>query len=185
MIQTAAVAKRGKAPGELYLPRGVAIDESTERIYVAELYSRRVSIFSETGTFMDNLSHKDMIALHAIAIHRDNLYVTDTEAHAVFKFKLEANVRFAVKHRNPIFGTQRFNSPLGLSVSAKGDVFIADSDKDRMQILDDSLHIQRSITHETMIEPRDIKLNQMRCMCSVLSLPASSCSLTQERGYAP
>ena len=72
-----SVAKRGLARGELFGPWGVAIDENTNQIYVAESGSHRVSIFSETGAFVDNFSHKDMRVPHGIAIHRDDLYVTD------------------------------------------------------------------------------------------------------------
>ena len=153
-----SVGKKGKAPGELWHPQGVAIDEDTNRIYVAESDSHRISIFSETGAFMDTLSHKDMRAPYGIAIHRDNLYVTDTGADAVFKFKIAPDIRFVAKLGNPIFGAQRFLSPLGLSVSAKGDVFVADSDNHRIQVLNDSLHIRRSITHGTMESPSDVKL---------------------------
>ena len=164
-----SVAKRGKAPGQLYLPCSVAIDVSTERIYVAELYCHRLSIFSETGAFMNTFSHKDMRNPYGIAIHRDNLYVTDTGVDSVFKFKLEADIRFVVKLGNSIFVAQRFNSPLGLSVSAKGDVFIADSRNNRIQVLDDSLHIQRSITHEIMESPCDVKLtpDEVYVLCHV------------------
>ena len=164
-----SVGKRGLAPGELYGPCGVATDEDTNRIYVAEVDSRRVSIFSETGAFIDTFSHADMRAPYGIAVHRDNLYVTDSDAHAVFKFKLAPDIRFVAKLGNPIFGAQRFHSPLGLSVSAKGDVFVADSDNHRIQVLNDSLHIQRSITHETMESPRDIKLSpdEVFVLCDV------------------
>ena len=169
MRPNVAVAKRGVAPGELYNPWGVAIDENTNRIYVAELYSPRVSIFSETGTFIDTFSHKDMREPHVIAIHRKNLYLTDTGAHPVFKFKIQVAMFFVAKLGNPIFGAQRFNSPLGLSVSAMGDVFIADSNNHRIQVLNNSLHIQRSITHETMKSPRDFKLtpDEVYVFCAV------------------
>ena len=119
-----------------------------------------------------------MMAPHGIAIHRDNLYITDTRAHALFKFKIETDMRFVAKLGNPIFGARRFNSPRGLSVSAKGDVFIADSNNNRIQILDHSLHVQTRIKHETLMEPLDVEV-----MSSVMSLPAYS--LTQERRYAP
>ena len=164
-----SVAERGKAPGELYDPWGVAIDESTKRIYVAESGSRRVSIFSETGAFIDTLKHTEMPAPHGIAIHRDNLYVTDTKVHAVFKFKLEDGIRLVARLETSLLGTQRFNSPRGLSVSPSGDVFIADYKSYRIQVLNDFLHIQRRITHETMIEPRDVKLtpDEVYVLCNV------------------
>ena len=56
-----AVGKRGQTPGELSYPHGVAIDENTDLIYVTEgLGSGRVSIFSETGAFINAFTHEDM-----------------------------------------------------------------------------------------------------------------------------
>ena len=75
MSPIVAVGKRGQTPGVNYDPYGVAIAEYTSPIYVANLFSRRVSIFSETGTFINTFRHKDMGEPHIIAIHQDNMYV--------------------------------------------------------------------------------------------------------------
>ena len=165
-----AVGKKGQAPGELWIPHGVAIDEKTNMIYVTEWFgSCRVSIFSETGAFINTFSHEDMIGPWGIAIHRDNLYVTDMGAHAVFRFKIEADMRLVAKLGSRGSGMGQFYWPLGLSVSPNGDVFIADSANNRIQILDDSLHFQRSITHQTMESPRDIILtpDEVYVLCHV------------------
>ena len=155
-----AVGKKGRAPGELWYPQGVAIDEDTNRIYVAEscFPLHRVSIFSETGGFIDTFALQDMISPHGIAIHQGNIYVTDVKAHVVFHLKIDENIRLVAKLGSLGSGMGQFNCPRGLSVSPNGDVFVADSNNDRILILDDSLHIQRSITHETMIRPCDVKL---------------------------
>ena len=55
-----AVGKKGKAPEVLLSPYGVAIDENTNLIYVAEANPCRVSIFSETGEFINTFTHQDM-----------------------------------------------------------------------------------------------------------------------------
>ena len=165
-----AVGEKGLAPGELWDPNGVAIDENTNMIYVTEwLGSLRVSIFSETGAFIDTFSHEDLRAPCGIAIHRDNLYVTDIEAHAVFRFKIEIDMRLVPKLGSQGSGLGQFNCPLGLSVSPNGDVFVADFGNNRIQILDDSLHFQRSITHQTMERPSDIKLtpDEVYVLCRV------------------
>ena len=165
-----AVGEKGRAPGELWDPRGVAIDENTNMIYVTEWSgSPRVSIFSETGAFINTFSHEDMRAPWGIAIHGDNLYVTDIGAQAVFQFKIEADMRLVAKLGSRGSGVGQFYDPLGLSVSPNGDVFIADSRNDRIQVLDDSLHFQRSITHQTMEYPRDIKLtpDEVFVLCHV------------------
>ena len=154
-----AVGKSGLAPGELNSPWGVAIDENTNLIYVAEgLGSCRVSIFSETGEFINTFTHQDMIEPYGIAIHRDNLYVTDRGVHAVFQFKIEVDMLLVAKLGGRGSGMGQFNEPLGLTVSTNGDVFVADYMNHRIQILDDSLHFQREITHLTMELPRDVKL---------------------------
>ena len=164
-----AVGKEGKAPGELWDPWGVAIDENTNLIYVTEgSGSCRVSIFSETGEFINTFTHQDMRAPHGIAIHRDNLYVTDREVHAVFQFKIEVDMRLVAKLGSLGSGMGQFNFPRGLTVSTNGDVFVADCNNNRIQILDDSLHFQREITHQTMEHPCDVKLtpDEVYVLCS-------------------
>ena len=154
-----AVGKKGQAPGELLSPYGVAIDENTNLIYVAEgLDSCRVSIFSETGEFTNTFTHQDMRKPCGIAIHRDNQYVTDTLVHAVFQFKIEIDMRLVAKLGSEGSGIGHFDSPRGLTVSTNGDVFVADCNNNRIQILDDSLHFQREITHQRMKLPYDVKL---------------------------
>ena len=165
-----SVGKKGQAPGELCYPWGVAIDENTNLIYVAEwLGSCRVSIFSETGEFLNTFTHQDMRAPWGIAIHRDNLYVTDTGVQAVFQFKIEADMRLVAKLGSEGSGVGQFNYPLGLTVSTNGDVFVADCENNRIQILDDSLHFQRFITHQTMKCPNDVKLtpDEVYVLCNV------------------
>ena len=66
-------------------------------------------------------------------------------------------------------GIGQFNYPQGLTVSTNGDVFVADCDNRRIQILDDSLHFQREITHLTMRDPQDVKLtpDEVYVLCYV------------------
>ena len=164
-----AVGEEGQAPGELWCPLGVAIDENTNLIYVAEWGSCRISIFSETGEFLNTFTNQDMREPWGIAIHRDNLYVTDTGVHAVFQFKIEADMRLVASLRSEGSGMGQFDNPHGLSVSTNGDVFVADFFNHRIQILDDSLHSQRFITHQTMEYPRDVKLtpDEVYVLCDV------------------
>ena len=163
------VGKSGQAPGELLNPKGVAIDENTNLIYVAEEDSCRVSIFSETGEFINTFTHQDMRKPYGIAIHRDNLYVTDIGVHAIFQFKIEVDMRLVAKLGSQGSGIGQFNSPRGLTVSTNGDVFVADCRNNRIKILDDSLHFQREITHQTMEYPLDVKLtpDEVYVLCNV------------------
>ena len=164
-----AVGEEGQAPGELWCPLGVDIDENTDLIYVAEWGSCRISIFSETGEFLNTFTNQDMRRPFGIAIHRDNLYVTDAGVHAVFQFKIEAGMRLVAKFGSERSGMGQFDFPLGLSVCNNGNVFVADTNNHRIQILDDSLHFQRFITHQIIEYPRDVKLtpDEVYVLCDV------------------
>ena len=71
------VGKEGQNPGELSNPLAVAIDENSNHIYVTESRPARVSIFSESGEFLNAFTHEHMKHPYGIAIHRNNVYVSD------------------------------------------------------------------------------------------------------------
>ena len=159
-----AVAKEGKAPGELYNPRGVAIDPATNHIYVTDadpfIFGNftRLSVFSEFGEYLDSCTHEDIKALCGIAIHGNNLYVTDDVVHAVFHLKIEADLRLMTRLGSIGSGLGQFDEPSQLSISTNGDVYIADTNNNRIQILDSSLHPIREVTDPSMHRPYDVKL---------------------------
>ena len=164
-----AVGKKGRAPGELFDPCGIAIDENIGYIYVTEGFgSNRFSVFSETGDFLNTFSHQGMIAPWGIALHRGNIYVTALMSNAVFHFKMEQEIRhlatFGSAKRS---SDEQLNYPRGLTVSTDGDVFVADCDNDRIKILDQSLRFKRHVTHQSMKNPRDVKLtrDEMYVLC--------------------
>ena len=154
-----AVGKKGKAPGELLDTNGVAIDENTGYIYVVEgSGSDRVSVFSETSDFLTTFSHKSMTHPWDIALHRDNIYVTDAMSNAVFHFKMGHQIRHVAKFGSDGSSDKQLNSPRGLTVSTDGDVFVADLNKHRIKILDQSLRFKRHVTHQSMKKPLGVKL---------------------------
>ena len=163
-----ACVKEGGAPGELWYPHGVAIDSTKNEIYVAEGNSisfggnniARVSIFSETGEFLNTFSHPDMKWPYGIAIHTDNVYVSDIMEDSVFHFKMEEGFPFIARVGGCGSGIGQFNWPVQLAVSTNGDVFVADSNNNRVQILDGKLHYQRHLSLHSSTQPRDIKLTQ-------------------------
>ena len=156
-----AVGKQGTDPGELSFPHGVAIDENTGYIYVTEVFGSGVSVFSETGDFLKTFSHQGMILPCGITLHRDNIYVTDFMSDSVFHFKMEQQIRHVAT-----FGSgkgssdEQLNTPRGLTVSTDGDVFVADCNNHRIKILDQSLRFKRHVTHQSMKNPRDVKLTR-------------------------
>ena len=164
-----ACVKRGQAQGELLSPYAVAIDITSNQIYVTEgscftmldlgtFIFGRVSIFSDTGEFLNTFSHPHMEDPYGIAIHGDNVYVTDIQEHSVFHFKMKADFPLVRMLGSRGSGIRQFKNPKNLTVSTDGDVFVADRDNNRVQILNSDLHYQRHISHHSMTHPSDVKL---------------------------
>ena len=84
---TIATGKEGSAPGELDVPCGIAIDEATHQIFVANNNSDRVEIFSETGEYICQLGVGQLLIPCGIALHGDNVYVSRNN-HTVSRFSL-------------------------------------------------------------------------------------------------
>ena len=154
-------AEECQPPGEFWYPSGVAIDPATDHIYVAEGSGEdyaRLSIFSESGDYLNSYIHEDMKSLYGIAIHGKNLYVTDYVVHVVFHLKIEADFRLVAKLGSRGSGIGQFDHPYQVCISTiNGDLYIADCENNRIQILDSSLHPIREVTHPSMHEPCDVK----------------------------
>ena len=172
MRPVVTIGKRGKAPGELYYPNAVAID-SNNRIFVAEGNSfqsyARISIFSQRGEFLASFSHQDMITPWGVAIHGDNLYVSDREAHSIFHFKTDTNFSLVAKVGTKGSRVGEFNHPHNLAVSNNGDVYVADYNNNRVQIFNSSLLYLRNLTQQRIEYPCDIKLtaDEVYVLCYV------------------
>ena len=152
-----AVAERGSSLEKLISPRGVAIDSCTNQIYVVDCYAR-ISIFSDNGEFLNTFSHENLESPWGIAIHRGIIYVTDPRKQSVFYFKLSEDLCLVASQVKRGSGIRQFNGPRGLTVSANGDVFVADCFNNRVQILDIDLQYQRQLSHYSMTQPYDVRL---------------------------
>ena len=139
LFPIAVTGKKGRAPGELYEPRGVAIHEETHQIFVANCKNHRVEVFSETGEFLSQLGVGQLSRPWGISIHRDSVYVSCQGNHTVSKFSLTEICRVRrLGGRGSNNG--QFNSPTQLTTDPIGRVFIADLGNDRICIHDPDLN---------------------------------------------
>ena len=153
------VAREGVALGELYYPTDIAVDSNINQIYVTQglCDTSRVSIFSDTGYFLEAFSHECMWSPRDIAVHMGNIYVTNTD-HFILHFKVAADIYLADKVKCFGSGIGKFNDPNKIAVSNYGDVFVTDFNNDRIRILDSYLYYKRQISHHSMKKPCDIKI---------------------------
>ena len=159
LMPTVVTGKQGTAPGELYYPHGVAINEATNQIFVANGNNGRIDIFSKTGEYLNQLG--EFHSPYGIAIHENNLFVSSFLRHTISKYSL---TDFSLVKQICREGSNNgeFKYPRQLTTDPNGHVYIADCYNDRICVLNTNLHHMRNITHQSISEPWDIKLSHDR-----------------------
>ena len=176
-----SVGKKGRAEGELDFPRGVAVDEKSKLIYVANIGN--ISVFSMTGEYIDRFCEGQVNSPWGIAISEDNnVFVSDKGSYCIYKFKLP---KFQLVTKVGRSGTDinQFWSPSYLTVTTDSSVLVADWNNHRIVVMNTDLKHKRYIKHQTMTYPTDVKVNNNKVY--ILSEQDSSClhvfSLTGEK----
>ena len=81
-----AVGKKGTANNELNWPRGLALYEPNQLIYIADCYNSRIQVVSFAGKFLKMFGQGILMSPYGIAVTEDNLFVTDIYFHALLQF---------------------------------------------------------------------------------------------------
>ena len=172
LIPTSVTGIKGRAPGELHYPHGVAINEVTNQIFVANYNNNRIDIFFETGEYLNHLG--DLHYPWGIAIHDNSLFVSSYMRHTISKYSL---TDFSLVKQIGGEGSNNgeFQYPRQLTTDPNDHVYIADSHNNRICVLDTDLHHMRNITHQSISQPCDLKLSHDRIY--VLCLNKNPCML--------
>ena len=182
-----SVGKKGTAEGELYFPNGVAFDEKSKLIYVADGGSisttGNISVLSITGEYIDRFCMGLYYQPYGIALSEDNIVlVSDCVSDCVYKFQLP-KFQLVTKVGKIGTGVGEFRSPRYLTVTTDRSVLVADWGNDRIVVMDTDLKHERYITHQSMTRPNDVKVNDSKLY--VLSAKDNPClhvfSLTGEK----
>ncbi|KAI6653329.1 PKD domain-containing protein [Oopsacas minuta] len=114
---TVATGKKGRGPGELPCPLGVAIHEDTHQIFVANNLNKRVEIFSDTGEYLNQLGVGQLDQPWGIAIHGEDVYVSCLEVSTVNQFTL-TDMSLVRKIGGEGSNNGQFNSPRQLTTES-------------------------------------------------------------------
>ncbi|MBI4522581.1 MAG: 6-bladed beta-propeller [Deltaproteobacteria bacterium] len=122
-------------------PAGLAIDRSTNRLYVANSKLHKIRVYdTESGKFLFDIGGRgsDNGKLNFptnIFVRNGRLYVTDTGNFRVQLFDLDGSFLKTFGKVGDTFG--QFARPRGIGVDSEGHIYVADSAFDNFQIFNE------------------------------------------------
>lgn len=133
-----AFGRAGNGPGEFNFPYGLAVDKDG-RLYVADMKNHRLQVFDRDGKFVGFFPGEGKAKVlfsspAALTIKNNLLYVTDVYLCKVFVFDLEGSKVLEFGERGSEKG--QFKYPNGVEADSKGNIYVADSGNNRVQVFD-------------------------------------------------
>ena len=150
----------GKGQNELYA-QGIAFDDTTELIYLADWGNSRVQVVSLKGEFVKQFENDRLRNPWGIAVTNECIYITETGQHALFQFRKKD---FKLLNRVGTRGTQggQLLNPRGHCIDTNGDVIVADTDNNRISIFSKQLKFKSCLGIGHLQYPEDVKLSDDR-----------------------
>ncbi|KAI6658983.1 PKD domain-containing protein [Oopsacas minuta] len=164
LLPTAYCCKRSdnKAPGELNVPRGIAVHYQTGNIYITDRDNNRVQVFSSNRDYLFMFSEK-MNKPVGICISQNKVFVTQVQGHCVNMYELEGKLIRSVGGEGN--GEVQFYHPQGLDTSDRNsNVYVCDRDNYRVQILTEKLKFNSMLGIGLFNNPRDVKVTRDRVL---------------------
>ena len=154
------VGKLGGGANELFAA-GIAFDESTELMYIADYWNSRVQIVSLKGEFVTQFGNDKLRCPWGITVNKESIFVTDVRHDAILQFLKKD---FNLINRTATEGNKEgeLNCPHGLCIDTNGDVLVADCDNNRVAVFSKHLKFKSCIGIGQLCHPTDVKLSADR-----------------------
>ena len=157
-----SVCRRGHGNQQLNWPLGVTVDNETGNIYVADQSNDCVKVFNSTGEYLIKFGDKEgegkMYRPRGVAILGDRILITQ-DSNCILNYQL--NGKFISRLGTEGRGKLEFDFPFGLTIDeSNGDIYICDSDNNRVQILNKDFSFKAQFGNNELIHPRDVKLSK-------------------------
>ena len=157
-----SVCKRGKGMKQLDNPHGVAVDNKTGNIYIADHDNSCVKVFDSTGKYLfkfgDDKGEGKMCYPRGVAIYGDKILITQSN-NCILNFQL--NGEFISRIGRKGGGELEFINLFSLTIGeSNGDIYICDYNNNRIQILNNDFSFKSQFGKDTLKCPRDVKLSK-------------------------
>ena len=152
-----AVGKEGKANNDLYLPRGLALDEPNQLIYIADSYNSRIQVVSFAGKFLKRFGQGILQRPWGIAVTEDNVFVTDWDLDALLQFS-KKDYKLVRRTGSKGRGEGQLDYPRGLCTDYNGDVYVAESNNHRLSVFSKDLNFLKHLFTQQLSYPLNVKV---------------------------
>ncbi len=136
-------AFKGKmGEGVVQRPAGMAVEPSTRRVFVADVYAHQVLVMSPEGQLVDRFGERGSemgqfnYPTNLVFDHAGRLYVSDSLNFRIQQFTPSPELRFSryIGKQGDVPGT--FSQPKGVAVDGENHLYVVDSRFENIQIFD-------------------------------------------------
>ena len=153
-----SAVKLGTENNELKYPRGLALDEISQKVYIADFGNRCVKVLSFQGEFLTQFGQDVLRGPRGIAVTEEFIFVSDWDQHSLFQFNKDTLQ--PINRAGTRGGAEgELYDPSGLCVDRNGDVFIADWWNHRVSVFSGNLRFKSCIGTGILNFPVDVKLS--------------------------
>ena len=152
-----AVGKEGTANNELNEPKGLALDEPNQLIYIADCFNSRIQVVSFAGKFLKRFGQGILERPYGIAVTEDNVFVTDIILHALLQFN-KKDYKLVGRTCTYGVGEGQLKYPDGLCIDYNGDVYVADCVNNRVSVFSKDLNFVKHLGTQQLKNPLDVKV---------------------------
>ena len=155
-----SVCDRGRGLNNLDGPKAVTVDDTTGNIFVADTGNSCVKVFDDSGKiiykFGDEEGEGKMSSPRSLSIHGNNIVISQYDS--ILNYQL--NGKFISRIGKSGKGKLEFNLPHGLTFNQNGDLYICDSNNNRVQILSKEFVFKDQFGQNSLKKPCDVKLTR-------------------------
>jgi DNA-binding beta-propeller fold protein YncE len=114
--------------GVKFGPVSAVATDSADRVFVFHRGKQPIMVFERDGTFVRSWGDEYIKSAHGLRIdHENNVWLTDTGYHQVFKFDPQGKLLLTLgKKGEPGSGPDHFDRPTDVAVTPAGDFYVSD-----------------------------------------------------------
>ena len=146
--------------------------EVTGNIYVSDSLFNQIQVYSQDALLIKEMRTEVFFFVSAMLAHESSMYVTSFMINVILQFSLDEFqiIKQAGKKGS---GMKDFDYPRGMAISPNQQLYVADCNNNRVQILSCNLDFLSSLKHKTMTHPVDVKFSTNQIL--VLSFTDDPC----------